>query len=150
MKRIHRSATLALLVASVALPAQVLADEELVTLMTAIQTHTHKLQLSLDHDNAELAAFYAHEVEELVEEISEISEYDGYPVGQLAGAMLQPIIDRLGDALSSGGGTAAANRELDTLVNACNACHIATDHGYIVIARNSANPYLQSFEPAAR
>jgi hypothetical protein len=149
MKTLARSALVSLLAAAAFAPAAV-ADEALVGLMTAIQTHTHKLQLSLDHDNAALAAFYAHEVEELVEEIGGISEYDGYPVGQLAGAMLGPVIERLSEALSSGGGTAAANRELDALINACNACHIATDHSYIVIARNSTNPYLQSFEPPAR
>ncbi len=133
---------------AVLLSPAVLADE-LVDLMGAIQTHTHKLQLSLDHGNIELAAFYVHEVEELLDEIREVEEYDGHPIGQLAGAMLAPVIGRL-EAAVDGGNVDAANRELDALISACNACHIATNHGFIVIARNSANPYLQSFEPARR
>jgi hypothetical protein len=134
-----------LLAFSILLSPAAFADE-LVELMGALQTHTHKLQLSLDHGNLPLAAFYAHEVEELVEEVGEVDEYDGYPVGQLATSMLTPVMGRLESALENGN-LDAANRELDALVNACNACHVATSHGFIVIARNSSNPYLQSFEP---
>lgn len=128
----------------------VVADDDLVGLMSALQTFTHKLQLSLDNDNTELAAFYAHEVEELIEEVGDVAEYDGHPVGQLATAMLDPALRRLGSALTQAGDIDAAARELDAFINACNACHVATDHAFIVIERNPANPYLQSFEAPSR
>ncbi len=146
----HASAgILARIVALAVLLSPAALADELVELMGAIQTHTHKLQLSLDHGNTALAAFYVHEVEELLEELQGVEEYDGHPIGQLAGAMLVPVIGRLETAVD-GGNVDAAHRELDALISACNACHIATNHGFIVIARNSANPYLQSFEPANR
>jgi hypothetical protein len=145
MKRPTRSFIARVMASAILLSPAAFADE-LVELMGALQTHTHKLQLSLDHGNQPLAAFYVHEVEELVEAVGEVDEYDGYPVGQLATSMLTPVIGRLESALENGN-LEAANRELDALVNACNACHVATNHAFIVIARNSANPYLQSFEP---
>lgn len=128
-------------------PTATPADGELISLMTALQTYTHKLQLSLDHGNRELAGFYAHELEETAEELAEIDEYDGYPIGQLSAAMLGPVLARLETALESVDGAAAASRELDALIGACNACHVATEHAFIVIRRTDANPYLQSFEP---
>lgn len=144
------AALAALLLALPMLPRAVLAQEGLVDLMVALQTFTHKFQLALDHDNAALAAFYLHEMEEVTEEIEGVAEYDGHPVGELTGAMLGPSLERLAEALHSEAGVAAANRELDGLIGACNSCHVATAHGYIVIARNDANPYLQRFEPTAR
>jgi hypothetical protein len=129
-------------------PALTAADDDgLLGLMTALQTHTHKLQLSLEAGNGRLADFYLHEMEELLEEIGEIEEYDGYPVGQLASAMLEPAMEALEAAVDDGDIAAAAGAPFDALLNACNACHTATEHGFIVIARNSSNPYLQSFEP---
>lgn len=145
MKRSYPSFAASLLALSMLLTPAAFADE-LVDLMGALQTRSHKLQLSLDHDNQALAAFYVHEIEELTEAVGEVEEYEGYPVGQLATSMLMPVMDRLESALETGN-LDAANREFDALVNACNACHVATNHRFVVIARNSSNPYLQSFEP---
>ena len=128
-------------------PSVTPADGELISLMAALQTYTHKLQLSLDRDTRELAAFYLHELEETIEAVNEVEEYDGHPIGQLSAAMLSPALERLGAALDGSGQTAAAGRELDALLGACNACHTATEHAYIVIRRNDVNPYAQSFEP---
>ena len=54
---------------------------ELAPYMAALQQLTHKLSLSIEHDNAQLAGFYLHESEELLEEIREaVPEYDGFPI----------------------------------------------------------------------
>lgn len=127
-------------------PATSPAEGDLISLMSLLQTFTHKLQLALDHRNGELAGFYLHEIEETLEAVEEIAEYDGFPVGQLAGAMLGPAVSRLEAALE-GDGPADATREVDALISACNACHTATEHGFIVIRRTDVNPYAQSFEP---
>ena len=70
-----------------------------------------------------------------------VPEYDGHAIGDLTAAMLAPVIDGMEDALQDGSGDAA----MDKLVDACNACHRATEHGYIVIKRTNANPFNQVF-----
>jgi hypothetical protein len=151
MKNFRITASLVCLLALAGHPATTTADEDdLIGLMGALQKYTHKLQLSLDHGNRELAGFYIHEIEETLEEIGEIDEYDGHPVGRLSSSMMIPRIEAIDAALENAADTgvlSAAGREFDRLVDACNACHTATGHGFIVIRRNSANPWLQSFEP---
>ena len=119
-------------------------DPGFAALMGTLQVYLHKLDLSVQHDNAELAGFYVHELEEAVETIgTEIDSYDGYPVGQLTtGTMIAPI-EALEAAMASGQGT---DQAMNGLVNACNACHAATDHGFIEITRAHSNPFNQSFE----
>ena len=114
----------------------------LAALMAQLQVYTHKLDLSAQAGNEQLVAFYLHELEELTEEIVEgVPEYDGHAIGDLTAAMLAPVIDGIEDALQDGSGDAA----MDKLVDACNACHRATEHGYIVIKRTNANPFNQVF-----
>ena len=63
-----------------------------------LPTFTHKLALSVEARNAELAGFYLHEAEETAEAIrDEIPEYEGLPIGPLVGSMLMPHIERLED-----------------------------------------------------
>jgi hypothetical protein len=143
---------IAALLCPIAAPASEGSDD-LLTLMTRLQTLGHKLQLSLDADNRPLAAFYAHELEEAAEAVAEIESYDGHPVGALTTAMLLPPIAALRERLlQARGGEASADETsageaFDRLVVACNACHAATGHAFIVIARNPSNPYAQSFTP---
>jgi hypothetical protein len=139
--------TLILLPFLASIPASFAAEEVgLVELMSAMQTFAHKLQLSLDHGNQKLAAFYAHELEEVIEATTEVADYDGFPIGSLTGAMLLPAFEQVEAALDANDMTAASSR-FNGLVTACNACHLATEHGYIIIERNPLNPYLQNFEP---
>jgi hypothetical protein len=136
-----------------ALPvAPALADEghvDLLGLMTTLQTLVHKTQLALDAGNLPLAGFYAHELDETAEALTEVAEYDDHPIGELTAAMLMPAIDALDEALNRGdlpGVEVRANEGLDRVIHSCNACHGATEHGFIVIDRNPVNPYAQRFE----
>lgn len=123
-------------------------DGDLLTLMSTLQTLTHKLQLSLDADNLPLAAFYAHEVEEVGESVAAVESYDGHPVGALAGSMLlAPIATVEASLTSPQPNLDDARRAFAQLVASCNVCHAATDHAFIVIESNPANPYAQSFVP---
>ncbi len=125
-------------------------EVDLLTLMTTLQTMTHKTQLALDAGNAPLAAFYAHELEEAVEALIRVEQYDDHPIGSLATALLVPSINILATELRPRPGEApldGAREALDVMMRQCNACHEATDHSFIVIERNPANPYAQSFAP---
>ena len=123
-------------------------DAELATPMSQLQTFAHKLALSIEAENGELAGFYLHEIEETAESIiDEIPEYEGLAIGPLVGSMLMPQVERLEEALEPGDWQAAA-AVFGDIVNSCNACHQATEHGFIVIEyRPGENPFMQSFAP---
>ena len=85
-----------------------------------------------------------HELEEAVEEVvDDIESYDGFPVGKLTASMMPGPIEALENAVEQGGD---ADKAMDRLVQACNACHASTDHGYIRITRARNNPFNQSFD----
>lgn len=121
-------------------------DADLIGLMGNFQVFTHKAGLSIRAGNPELADFYMHEIEENLEATGEIEEYDGHPVGELAVGMLTPAVENVGSNLDSGdmeGAMAAFNM----MINACNACHLATEHGFIkIVDRSTENPFMQAFE----
>jgi len=116
--------------------------------MAHLQRHTHKLQLSVEARNPRLVGFYVHEIEELAEGIrDEIPTYDGHPVGQLSAELLLPAVEALESPVESADWDAAADA-FAGLLSVCNACHEATDHGYIRIVPAAGNPYSQDFSPA--
>lgn len=124
------------------------ADQEpdMIDNMVAMQYFLHKLSLSVEAGNHELADFYAHELEETIEEAETISEYHGHPIGALVTSMLVPAFDAFEDALDEGRHAELGDR-LDQVINSCNACHGATGYDFIRIQRNTHNPYMQAFEP---
>jgi len=127
------------------------ADEPgLAILMERIQTYTHKLQLSIEAGNAQLADFYLHELEETSEYVvEEIESYDGHAVGPLMASMLLPALERLEKPLKSGAPDAwpAVEQRFGEVIRACNDCHVATDHGYVRITPAASNPFPQDFSP---
>jgi cytochrome c553 len=112
--------------------------------MRAMQYYSHKLSLSIDARNQPLADFYAHELEETIEDAEKIESYKDQPIGRLTQAMLVPGFEALEDALEGDDWTKTDER-FNALIHACNACHQATGFGFIQIRRSSQNPYLQSF-----
>lgn len=127
------------------------ADEEpaLVENMGAMQYFLHKLSLSVAARNAELADFYAHELEETIEEAEEIKEYKGKRIGQMVGSMLVPPFEALEDAIDSGD-WAEVDARLSSVIESCNLCHQQSGFGYIRIAPTTQNPFMQSFDPVTR
>ena len=120
-------------------------EVELVKLMGDLQLYSHKLGLSIQANNPELTHFYHHEMEETAETIHKaVPEYDGFPIGQLTGSMAIPQLETLEKAIE-GKKWPEINAAYDQLLNSCNACHQATDHGYIVITKPSNNPFNQKF-----
>ncbi len=125
-----------------------LADDEpdLIDTMGQLQLFLHKLSLSVNAGNVELADFYAHELEEAIEAAESIEAYHDIPVGRLTSSILTPTFELLEDALDSGDPDAIGPR-LRGVISSCNGCHDATGYGFIRIAPNDANPYMQTFEP---
>lgn len=119
----------------------------LAALMHTLQTHSHKLQLSVAARNGELAYFYLHELEETATEISvEIEEYDGYPIGSLTREMLLPAVESLEESVKARDWETSDAR-FAKLLKSCNACHLVAGHGFIRIAPAEGNPFAQDFSP---
>ena len=137
-----------LAVASLATWASEEEEEEvhLVDLMMMLQYFTHKTGLSLRAGNLELADFYLPRVQrKSLGEVGEVESYEGQPVGQLSGAMLGPSLHALEEAVDSGNPETALSAYTD-MIDACNACHVATQFGFIKMEdRSTENPYMQSF-----
>lgn len=125
-----------------------LSDEDgpdLIGLMGSLQLFMHKAGLSIQFSNYELADFYAHEIEETLEAVGEVEEYDGFAIGQLSDAMLEPMVEKFGEALDSKSKDAALEAYAN-VINSCNACHQVTDHSFIKIEdRSDLNIYMQNF-----
>lgn len=117
----------------------------LVAKMGYLQRHLQKLDLSVQAENAELAGYYIHELEELVEKLAEAGVvYEGHQVGALTESMLTPAIEALETALETGGDADAA---VGGLVAQCNACHVTTERPWMKIERARSNPFNQDFSP---
>ena len=122
--------------------------EELSFYMDHMRRLTHKLGLSIDAKNGALASFYMEEIGEMAELIkARFPEYDGFQIGALITAMLNPYLTPLGKAVE-GGDWGAADSAYDILLTGgCNGCHTATQHAFVKIVRSKTNPYNQDFAP---
>ncbi|MBK1835409.1 hypothetical protein [Roseibacillus ishigakijimensis] len=121
---------------------------ELAGYMSELGRLTHKMALAADADNRELAQFYRYESQVQLETIQrEVPEYEGHPIALLVGRMALPAFARMETILTEDD----SSRDdlltgLDTVVQSCNQCHQATDHGFLKITRGTeSNPFNQSF-----
>ncbi len=123
------------------------ADEQVdpVAVMTNMQYFLYKTGLSLRADNQELADFYMHEIEEMIEELKQIEDFEGHNIAELVEIMLEPHVVAMAETIDTGDSQAALGA-MDTVINGCNACHTTTDHDFINIVDNSEqNVFMQSF-----
>ena len=118
--------------------------QPLLTLMHNMQYYGHKLGLAIDAGNRDLQGFYIHEVEEVIEAVSEIESYDGIAIPTLLSSTLKPAFEALEAAIEVGDQDKISAR-YDDLLEGCNGCHKGAHRPYIVIERNRENPYPQSF-----
>ena len=137
--------------ALLSLPVHADDDEgvDLIDNMRALQYFTHKAALAVDRRNKPLADFYAHELEEALEQGMGIEKYHDQPIGALTKAMLWPAFERFEEVLDAPKTDwKQVSRQVDEMIGACNACHQATGYGFISLKRSRKNPFMQSFEPA--
>lgn len=118
----------------------------LLMLMHNMQYYGHKLGLAIDAGNRELQGFYIHEVEEVIEAVSEIDSYDGIAISTLLQSSLKPAFEQLEAAIEVGD-QPKVSAAYDELLAGCNGCHKGAHRPYIVIERNRDNPYPQDFAP---
>jgi hypothetical protein len=121
-------------------------DVELAVLMSRLQGHHMKLRLSARAQNWPLAAFYVHEMKETTESIRDAGIIeDGHPISDLVGKFIAGHLRVLGDAVGAKDPEAFEVGHAN-LLTACNGCHGATDHKFIVIQDFEGNPFPnQSF-----
>lgn len=121
---------------------------ELAEPMSQMQYYAQKLGYSIEAENAELADFYLHEMEELAEEVQEdVPEYEGFQIADLTKAMLVPMLEAQERALD-GGDWQETGESYVRLIESCNACHTATEHAFIRITpAEGESPFNQQFEP---
>ena len=118
--------------------------EELSVYMGRLQRHTHKLGLSVDAGNQELAKFYMTEIGETVDMITKrFPEYDKFQIAALMTAMLTPYTGPLKTAVETN--FAGASAAYDKFIAGCNGCHTATQHQFVKVTRSKTNSYAQDF-----
>lgn len=127
-------------------------EVELARLMTELQRHGAKLGYALEARNRPLADFYLHELEEVYEELSRVEEYEGMPIAQPAGVILVPALEELASFLDRSDPWAedpgSPWRAYEALIEACNRCHLATEHAFLrIVPARGEPPFNQSFEP---
>ncbi len=142
---------------SLQLPGRVEADEadhhgeaadepELAVMMAWMQRWSMKLGYAIDAKNIRLADFYMHEMEEQTEKIiDEVPVYEDLQIALQTRTLFAPALEPLEQAISQGNWDAATQRYAQ-LIDACNRCHTATKHDYIVITvPRGRPPYNQAF-----
>jgi hypothetical protein len=119
---------------------------ELAAYMAGAQHHTHKLGLAIQAENALLARFYLHELEEVFEQVQELfPEHGGHAVAELSQLVSARRLPKLRERIESEDWDDAAG-EFSGLIEACNGCHAVTEHAFIEIQVTNANPFNQAFE----
>jgi hypothetical protein len=104
---------------------------EVAVVMGRIQQYHQKWWAAGQTANAQLAAFYLHELEEAMEEVAEAKIMDdGIDVSQAMRTYGLPALAEL-ERLLKEEGVQAMHAKGAIMTNACNACHQATQHEYI-------------------
>lgn len=126
-------------------------EVEVAVHMGRIQRYHQKWWAAGKVGNAELAAFYLHELEEAMEVIAQARLMeDGVDLSAHMNAYGVKTIEALEQVLKDQG-VAAMHAESATLVNSCNGCHVATGHSFIRIQVPTAVDFPdQDFSPIGK
>jgi hypothetical protein len=116
-------------------------EYELAVAMGRMQVYFSKLWFAGSFENWELADFYAHELEETLEEIISREIYDeGMNISSLTKVMTNKPFHELEKAVKS--------REItnflpayDKMLRTCNACHQSSKHNFINIKTPESVPF---------
>lgn len=123
-------------------------EVELAAVMGEMQRMSAKLGFAIEGRNSPLADFYLEELGETFEKLTSISEHEGMPIGHPAATILQPALESLAEFLEQQAWEDTWGA-YEVLIEACNRCHLATEHEFIEIlpARGQA-PFNQRFAAA--
>ncbi len=118
-------------------------------IMSATQMRHAKIWFAGKAGNWELAHYELDEIREgLQDAVQYHPDFKGVPVSAMLDRFTaRPLADL--DAAVAAKDRARFNQAYDSLSAACNGCHQAAGHGYIVIKRPGASPFTdQEFAPA--
>lgn len=129
-----------------ALPQATASEESnLVEHMAGFQYFAQKTYFSIQHKNKPLAEFYLHEMEEILEKVEEVKEFDGFKIGDMSKTLLEPTLKEVDEKVDAGKWE-EASKSFDGMIEACNSCHESVNKKYIHITKPKVNPFMQSFE----
>jgi hypothetical protein len=112
------------------------SEPELALLMSRQQVWMDKLGAAIRAENRELMDFYAHELEESTTGIiANVDTYDGFKIADLTQTLLIPDLQRLAHSIDDAP-IDEVRLAYARVVQSCNACHAATDHGFILITES--------------
>lgn len=112
--------------------------------MSTVQVHHEKLWFAGTNANWPLADFEVHEIEET---LADLKQYQPDRKESALLGMMDHAMDSL-DAAIEKQDTAMFRAGYTLLTNTCNSCHVATEHGFIVIKVPDTPPFSnQVFQP---
>lgn len=113
---------------------------ELSDVMEKLQRHSSKLYFAGKWANWSLAAFYLEELEEVVKGVADKNIMEGQiNISGLMPGLILPEVEKLEAAVESQNQQVFLERYHD-LANSCNACHVASNHPFVVIQEPTAPP----------
>jgi hypothetical protein len=114
--------------------------------MSELQRYSQKLGYAIEGENQRLADFYMHEIDAVLSEIeAEVPVYSGIAIPEHVRALMRPSVEPVGQAIDAEDWEQAQQR-YEAMISACNACHNATDFGFIKITPASGDPpFNQTF-----
>jgi hypothetical protein len=117
--------------------------EELAVLMLRMQMYMNKLWFAGSNENWELAGFYVHELEEVMEEIEE-GEYeeDGYPIYRLIKDWGIKPLEKL-EASVEQKDKVLFQEKYNSQILSCNGCHSSVKHQFINIT-HPTTPFIDN------
>jgi hypothetical protein len=121
---------------------------ELGPMMSETQHNAQKLGYAIQGRNPPLARFYVDEVKEVIDEVHKtVPVKDKWPIAKLIELIATPAIASVDRSLKSGDWSRTDKAYAD-LIYACNRCHAATQHEFLVITVPAGEPpFNQRFKP---
>lgn len=117
----------------------------------SVQPRHAKLGLSGRERNWDYAAFAVHELEEALEQVEKVwPRWEKQPIADMMKATTEQPLEAVEQAIKAKDAAKfdAAYRQL---TDACNACHLSVERGFIVIQAPETSPFPnQEFRPPAR
>lgn len=118
-----------------AIPSNAIEKEisfDLIGAMGKLQYFANKLYYSLDAKNQELTKFYTHEIEETMEAVEEAQVYDdGVDVSKNMATYGLKGLENFEKFMEQNPDD--FKNHYKNLINSCNACHVASEHAFIII-----------------
>lgn len=116
-------------------------EYEVAIAMNHFQRHANKLWFAGVNENWELAHFYAHELEESMEELEERKVVDdGINVSKMVATMGIPHLEGVEKSIDAGQ-VVEFKSAYQTLIKGCNDCHAAVNYDFLEITIPTAPVY---------